>query len=530
MSLFAKASHRWIISLLTIGLVVNLFAAYWVRSPGYMDAEYYYTTAQRLVDGAGFTEPFLWNYLDYPIGLPHPSHLYWMPLTTIVSAGPMVLFGKSFRAAQLPFLMLAAALPAMTALLALKLHGNQRWAWRSGLIASLPGFFLPYLVTTDTFILYALIGGAALWVMADAAQNQSASRWLVAGLLIGLGHLTRADGFLLLVPAMIALLWIEQGKGRAFIFLMIGYLLPTVPWFARNLIVTGSVLPPGNGRVLWLLSYDELFSYPADILTPARWLSSGFLSIFKARFQALGINIQRLIGENGIVFLGPFMALGAHRLWKQPLVRLATIYLVLLLGVMSFIFPYAGSYGGFFHSSAALMPILFVLAPVGLDTAIAWGAKKRGWNLREAEVIFGAGTVALVGILTVGLVWTRVIGPTPSEPRWAYSLRTYQEVGELLCQLEESPGVVAINNPPGFYLATSMESVVIPNGPIETLRQVVERYSVDWVVLDANRPVDLAALYNAPETVPWLELADTLQDSQGRDIYLLKVSLEISQP
>ena len=523
-----KAWRWWL--LLILGALVAGFMAFGVQTPGYMDAEYYFTTAQRLAGGAGFTEPFLWNYLDDPVGIPHPSHLYWMPLTTIVSAGPMVLFGISFRVAQLPFLILTAALPVMTALLALKLHGDQRWAWKSGLISSLPGFFLPYLATTDTFILYTFIGGAALWVMAEAVQNQSASRWLVAGLLIGLGHLTRTDGFLLLVPAMIALLRIERGKGRSFIFLMVGYLLPIVPWFARNLTVAGSVLPPGNGRVLWLLSYDELFSYPADILTPARWLNSGFLSIFRARFQALWINIQRLIGENGIIFLGPFMALGAHRLWKHLLVRLATIYLVLLLGVMSFIFPYAGSYGGFFHSSAALMPILFVLAPVGLDAAIAWGAKKRGWNLHEAKVIFGAGTVAIVGILTVSLVWTRVIGPTPGESRWAYSRNKYKEVGELLYQIDESPGLVAINNPPGFYLATNIESVVIPNGPVETLLQVVERYSVDWVVLDANRPVDLATLYNAPETASWLELADTLQDSHGRDIYLLKVSLEKSQP
>ena len=520
---------RWSL-LLILGAVVAGFVAFGIQSPGYMDAEYYFTTAQRLAGGAGFTEPFLWNYLDDPKGIPHPSHLYWMPLTTIVSAGPMVLFGKSFRVAQFPFLILTAALPALTAVLALKLHGDQRWAWRSGLIASLPGFFLPYLVTTDTFILYMFIGGAALWILNDAVQNKGTSRWIMAGLLIGLGHLTRTDGFLLLVPAMIALLWIERGKGRAFLFLMIGYLLPTVPWFARNIIVTGSALPPGNGRVLWLLSYDELFSYPADILTRARWLSSGFLSIFRARFQALWINLQRLIGENGLVFLGPFMALGAHRLWKHPLVRLATTYLVLLLGVMSFIFPYAGSYGGFFHSSAALMPVLFVLAPAGLDTAIEWGAKKRGWNLREAKVILGAGTVALLGILNVSLIWTRVIGSTPSEPQWAYTQRTYQEVGELLCRLEESPGVVAINNPPGFYLATSMESVVIPNGPTETLRQVVDRYNVDWVVLDANRPVGLAELYNAPETAPWLELVDTLQDSQGREILLLKVSREISQP
>ncbi len=520
---------RWLL-LLILGAAIAWTVAFWVRAPGYMDAEYYYTTAQRLVDGAGFTEPFLWNYLDDPIGLPHPSHLYWMPLTTIVSAGPMVLFGKSFRVAQFPFLILTAVLPALTALLALQLHGDQRWAWRSGLIASLPGFFLPYLVTTDTFILYAIIGSAALWVMADASQRPSASRWLVVGLLVGLGHLTRADGLLLLIPALIALWWTEHGKVSAVVFLVLGYLLPIVPWCTRNLLVIGSTFPPGTRRALWLLSYDELFSYPADILTPARWLSSGFTAIFRARFQALSTNIQRLVGENGIVFLGPFMALGAHRLWKQPLVRLAVIYLVVLLGVMSIIFPYAGSFGGFFHSSAALIPVSLVLAPVGLDTAIAWGARKRGWNLREAKVILGAGAVALVGILTAGLVWTRVIGPTPSEPRWDYSLRTYQEVGELLCQLDDSPDVVAINNPPGFYLATSMESVVIPNGPVESLWQVVQRYRVDWVVLDANRPADLAALYNAPESVAWLELAATLQDSDGRDIYLLKVSLETSQP
>jgi hypothetical protein len=52
--------------------------------PGYMDAEYYYAGAIRLHEGYGFTQPFLWNYLDEPAGLPHPRipigcrwHLDW---------------------------------------------------------------------------------------------------------------------------------------------------------------------------------------------------------------------------------------------------------------------------------------------------------------------------------------------------------------------------------------------------------------------------------------------------------------------
>ena len=44
-----------------------------------MDAEYYYAGGIRLAEGDGFTENFLWNYLDNPVGLPHPAFTYWMP-------------------------------------------------------------------------------------------------------------------------------------------------------------------------------------------------------------------------------------------------------------------------------------------------------------------------------------------------------------------------------------------------------------------------------------------------------------------
>ena len=49
------------------------------HGPGYMDAEYYAVLGRRLATGQGPTEPFLWNYLDDPQGIPHPAFGYWAP-------------------------------------------------------------------------------------------------------------------------------------------------------------------------------------------------------------------------------------------------------------------------------------------------------------------------------------------------------------------------------------------------------------------------------------------------------------------
>jgi len=113
---------RWI-SLFILGLFVAGLGAIWIQSPGYMDADYYFATGQELSRGHGFIEPFIWNYLDDPAGLPHPSHLYWLPLTSLIAALPMTFLGQTFRAAQIPFILMSASLPLVTAALALQVHG-----------------------------------------------------------------------------------------------------------------------------------------------------------------------------------------------------------------------------------------------------------------------------------------------------------------------------------------------------------------------------------------------------------------------
>ncbi len=526
MNSLARSSNRWIIALVVIALIVNLGAAIMIRAPGYMDAEYYFTTAVRVVEGEGLTEPYLWNYLDDPIGIPHPSHLYWMPFTTFIASGSMMIFGTSFRSAQIPFLILAITLPLLTGFLSKKLHGNQRWAWRSGLLAIFSGFYLPFLLTSDTFILYAWVGCGALWAMVEVSRRPSMLRWVGVGVLIGLAHLIRTDGLLLLIPAIIMVTRTNQKKVPAIVALLGGYFLLIGPWWVRNTLIVGGPIPPGNDRTLWLLSYDELYSYPANILTFTRWLGSGLMSILGVRVDALWVNLQRLLIENGVVFLGPFMVLGAYRFRSQPLIRMACLYLAILLFVMSFIFPFAGARGGFFHSGVAVMPILWALVPPGLEIAIQWGAKIRRWDPREAMAVLGTSAIAIVVILTGVLFWSKAVGSNLTEPLWESDLKAYREVGEQLQTLSPSAEVVAVNNPPGFYLATNLESVAIPNGPIEVLRDVIVRYKVGWVLLDVNHPSDLGMLYDEPTSIPWLTKEATFFDSEGREIYLLRVILE----
>ncbi len=198
-------SARWPdwLLLLALSLAVRLLVIVPIWQPGYMDAAYNYDIALNLAQGQGLTEPFLWNYLDNPVGLPHPSHLYWMPLPTLVAWTGLTLFGQTYRAAQIPFAILSALLPLVSYWVALQTTGSRRHAWLAGLLTIFSGFYVLYWSHTDNFTPFALAGSLSLvaaW-RAGQAREKSEARGLAigAGILVGLAHLSRADGLLLLV-------------------------------------------------------------------------------------------------------------------------------------------------------------------------------------------------------------------------------------------------------------------------------------------------------------------------------------------
>lgn len=507
--------------LMAMGLVAAVLPAIWVDAPGYMDADYYMATALRLAEGHGLSEPFVWNYLADPQAIPHPSHQYWMPLTTLVAAAPMAIFGAGFRVAQIPFLLMTASLPLVAAWLTGLLGGGRRHRLMAGAFAAASGFFLPFFVTTDSFALYALIGSLVFALAARDAFVQGAGRWALLGAVVGLGHLARADGLLLLLPAGAALLDKPERRGNSLIALLIGYAAVMGPWMLRNLALVGSPLAPGASRTMWLTSYDDLFRYPASTLNAADFTREGIGSIVMARVSALGLNLVSLLVVNGLVFLGPLAVLGGWERREKSVVRAAAIYLAGLLFAMTVVFPFSGSRGGFFHSSAALMPAIWALAALGLDRAIEWAGGRRDWVMARAGPVFSLGAVGVAAAATLFLLINRLVIPAAEARGWGAEQRDYARTLRLIPP--EAQGRAAVNNPPGFWLASRMPAVVIPNGGEAELLHVVQDFDVTWIVLEANHPQGLDDIYADPSRLNWAEIVGSIDSHEGNPIWVLQV-------
>ena len=130
-----------LLALLILALFIRWLAALPQQQPNYMDAAYSYVNALNLFAGRGFVEDFVWIYLDNPTPPPHPSHLYWLPLTSILAWLGMVIGGPNYRAAQILFIILSALLAPITYGITYVVTG-QRWpSWLAALFAIFSGFW-----------------------------------------------------------------------------------------------------------------------------------------------------------------------------------------------------------------------------------------------------------------------------------------------------------------------------------------------------------------------------------------------------
>lgn len=517
-----KTLHFASLYLLSLAILVGV--AVFQHSPGYMDAEYYLAGGMSIASGS-WQEPFIWNYLDDPAGLPHAAFAYWMPLASLLAAAGMSLTGSlSFAAGRIGFVLLAAGVPPLTAGLAYSLHPDRKLAFLSGLLAIFSGFYLAYLPTTDTFGLIMLIGGGFLLLSQklNRLQTDSWSSWpglivsVGLGVLAGLMHLGRADGLLWLGVGILGVLG-EPGNGwpisawkhrlQRLLALMVGYLLVMGPWMVRNWITFGALLSPAGLRPLWITTYDELYTYPASVLNFQHWLASGWQALLAIRLKALGMNLQSLLAVQGQVFLLPMMLAGVWRLRREPAMRLGGLAWLLILGVMTLVFPHQGWRGGYFHSAAALQPLLWAVTPVGLAGIVQWAGEKRRWNIPQALCVFQAGMLAMAFGFSLVLLAGRVFGAGEAQAGWDSLAERYARIGAGLN--EQGIPVSApllVNNPPGFFLATGIPSLAVPDGSPETVLDVARRYGACWILLEPDHPQGLAELYLEPQSTTNLTL------------------------
>ncbi len=485
-------SFRTYILLFVSGLILPIFIAQFQPIPGYLDSDYYFAGGIQLVNGNGFTEPYLWNYLDGATSLPHPSHSYWMPLASIISAVGMWVTGQTtYAAARLPFILIAALVVPVTAALSFSFSKKRDVALISAVLAIFSVYSAPFVGVTDNFSLFMLFGGLYFIFATKLIEDPSRRRyWFFLGLLAGLLTLSRSDGLLWLALTFLFALWRSPKNNfshftsyafRSSLAAFLGFLVIMSPWYARNINTFGALMAPGGSRALWLENYDQTFIYPPENLNMESFLASGWNEILKDRMWAFGTNLQSGFAAHGGIILFPFIVAGIIYFRKDERVKLAVTAWLTLLFVMSFIFPFAGARGAFFHSGAALQPLWWTLAPLGLDE-ILLSLRKHNWGNDQTKVLFRSVLVMVAIILTAFVVNLRLF-----TLGWGEGEAGYPVVEQLLLKNGiEDDDIVIVRNAPGYYIGTGRSAVSIPYGGEEAILAVANQFDANYLVLESK--------------------------------------------
>ncbi len=476
--------------LFVLALVTRLAAALLVDYPPYTDPAYYQLVGEQLASGNGFSVPVLWSFLEVggrlpadPM-LPVPSNGHWMPLTSIVAAGSIALFGDlvgSWRAAQLPMILIGAALVPLTYSIAVDLWGSRFNGWIAALLVLAAGPLLVMAPLVDNFAVFGAAGSAAIWCSTRAARASRAGPWLVAaGACVGLATLARVDGLLLGVAPAVA--WAARrdwpswparlGWGFAS-FAAVAVVL--APWLARDLAVYGSPLPSAGGHTLWITSYNQQFSIAQDP-SLSQYLAWGAGNIIGSKLVAWG----ELVGRTAVLLGGIFILPFAYGLWRerrrtelQPFLA----YFVLMFLAMGGVFTFHAPKGAFYHSSLAWLPFAAPLAVASLAPAAR--AAGRFWPfLRRSATHRFLAVAGLVGAFTLSLV-----GAAMLIGQWSDAHARLRQAADFLIGRGAQSSVVMAYDPAALHALSGNPGVAPPFDLFPVIGQVVEAYDVQWVVI-----------------------------------------------
>lgn len=500
-------SKRYLLLFLCAFCSISILT-FWQSSPGYMDAEYYYMGAVRLYRGCGFTEDILWNFLNIPDSLPQPSHTYWMPLTSLLAyLGMLIGGGEGFERARWVFVFIASFVPLITVKLSHSITNDRNLAFTAGILTLLPFMYFPYLATTDSFGVSMFMGGMFFLIFPrECTHILGKSDWFrffAIGVVSGLMHLTRIEGFLWLVMALTGIGFICKKmdwpyRFASLLIIAMGYLLVMGPWFWRNIHVIGALMPSASLRTLWVLDYDELFIYPSDQLTFQRYIEAGLDYLARMRLRAGWLNLQTVFFIQGQIILAPLMIIGIWEARRDTRLRLGLLGCLLTFVLMTLIFPAQGSRGGYFHAVAAFQPLLWSVVPMGFMRLIRWGVQKRSWNFEQSKLIFGVAVAVLLLFLTVFAVERRVLGLPLRELLWNRNQRVYASVEKVLNEHGAHPeDMVMVNDAPGYYIFSNRKAISIPFGDYHTVIEVLKKFQAKYLILEFDQIPD-AKLFSSP--------------------------------
>ena len=213
----------------------------------------------------------------------------------------------------------------------------------------------------------------------------------------------------------------------------------------------------------------------------------------------------------GGILLFPFILVGFWQLRHDIRARLAVTGWLILLLVMTLVFPLTGARGGFFHAGAAFQTFWWALAPLGLSQLVDFLNRRNILTAEHAGTVF-QGMLVLVCVLLSGvIVQVRIL-----QPGWEPEEELYVQVEQLLVEKGAQPDEIAIvRNPAGYYIVSGRSTIPMPPGGPEVILAVAERYRASYFILEPGGVLEeYQGLYQQPESYVELNYLGEVADAR----------------
>ncbi|HYN69585.1 MAG TPA: glycosyltransferase family 39 protein [Candidatus Eisenbacteria bacterium] len=497
---------RIALALYALAFVVRAAAIALFPDPAYPDSYYYVNVARSIAAGHGLTVDFIWIFAEVgsripdPAVLPIPSNAHWLPLASFIQAPFVALLGPTALASALPMALIGSLAAPLTWLIARDAGARPIVARAAGVLAAVPGAATVFMAQPENFaLLHPLVAGT-LWATARGLRGDGRS-FALAGVLAGLAALARNDGILLgaavgLVWLADRVRWLRSRRGRrswshvddrppipifAGVLALAGFLLVVGPWWARQLLVFGSISPTSaSGAALWLRQYQDWNSITVDH-SLGNFLAQGPGPIIESRLAGLSSALGNFVVFICGVVLLPFVVVGAIARRHAPSFRPWFLYTLIAFGGATLLYPLHVPGGAFIHSAIGLQPHAAILSVEGILLVVGWLAgRRRHWDEGTAANVFVWAIVAFV-------LATSVVFGLPVQRQWDAARQPRVALAAELERLHvpQDDRILSIDAA-GMKYWTGHPGVVTPDDPIDTIEAVARAYDTRWLVVERD--------------------------------------------
>jgi hypothetical protein len=461
-----------------VALVVRAATAMLIVFPKPEDTAYYVGVARNLLEGRGLVSDAIWSFHTEPLTFPKAAFEVWLPLPTWLAAGSMAIFGMSFTAAQVPFVIIGALVPVLAWRLAagvaqersLSTGRARTLALGTGLTTAV---YLPLLLHSalpDSTIPFAVLALAACLLMTRIVRDPRGARLtdprlIGLGVVLGLTALTRNEAvWLALTWVLVA--WLTNGTTVAERVRMIGVagvvaLVVFAPWMVRNMEVFGSPLPGQAITNAFSITGFDIFAWN-DPPTLSRYLAVGPAALLEMRVVGISHNLFSVLLVPGfpVAFIG---LVGLPWAIRGAAIRPVVLVSLMTFLVTSLVFPVATTWGTFLHAAGPVHVLLVLSAMLLLDAAFEWLSIRRGWTRPVAWL------GALLGVVSSLLMSAAILPTFGAGSRGTEVL--YEELGTRMAAagrpLDASAGPVISNFPIWIAETQRIYALALPDEPPE---------------------------------------------------------------